>query len=339
MQTLRHVTFVAFAASICLGAAHATDAPPAANVDLGRRLFADTHLSRDGRVSCQTCHDPEHAYADSRPRSIGTDGKVGTRNALSLVDIADDDVFFWDGRRTALRDAVLDPLTNPSELGLATTDEVIARLREEPWTAEAFRKVYPNENHGVTLDHIRDALLAFVQSLSSTSAASYGRRLLNPQAQLGRSVFEGIGGCTDCHATTGAHARFSDGGYHRSGVGDANIATRIPLLTRAVIDARLDPAEVGPRVLGNEDWSALGRFVVTRRPPDVGAFRTPSLRNVAVTAPYMHDGSIATLSEAVDHEIYYHSIGRSPMVHISADERAALLAYLETLTDSLLDNE
>jgi len=337
MRSLRHA-LLAISLALC-GAVHASSVEtvaPNAEVELGRKVFIDANLSRDGRVSCQTCHDPAHAYADPHPRSIGVNGTVGTRNAPSLLDVASYDAFFWDGRRTSLGDAVLDPFTNPAELGLRSADEAISRLLRESWAPKAFETAYPHEHPAISIAHVRDALVAFIRSLDvakDSVGSRHKTRQLDPIAQLGRTVFEGIGGCIECHPMKGREARLSDGSYHRSGIGDSNIAAKLPALTTMVVSMQIDSNSIGPRVLHDADWSALGRFVVSKRPLDVMAFRTPSLRNVALTAPYMHDGSIATLAEAIDHEIYYHSIGRPSMPHISADERLAVRIFLETLDD------
>ena len=144
----------------------------------------------------------------------------------------------------------------------------------------------------------------------------------------------GVAGCSECHSIDGKRDRFSDGRYHHSGVEQASVSTHLAIVTHAVIDQSLDAARLGPKVLTDPDWSALGRFTVTHNPADIGAFRTPSLRNVAATAPYMHDGSIATLSEAVDHEIYYRGFSQERPINLSSDERQMLVeVFLKALTD------
>ena len=303
---------------------------------LGRSIFDDTALSRDGKVSCGSCHDPAHAFADARARSAGIDGQLGTRNAPSLVGIANDTSFFWDGRRTRLDEAVLDPFTNPVEMGLPSTDAVLERLRHEPEMLAKFRAAFPRTKDVPTLQQVQQALTAFVHSLSAAASlfdrAQAESKPLASQAEQGRRLFVGSAGCSRCH-TIGPAARFTDEQFHHSGIGQTAIATHLPSLTHAVIEQQLAADALGPKVLADADWSALGRFAVSHKPADIGAFRTPSLRNVAATAPYMHDGSIATLSDAVDHEIYYHSLSNGHPTNLSQAERESLVAFLETLTD------
>lgn len=304
-------------------------------VSVGSEIFRDTSLSSDGKVSCQTCHDPAHAYSDGKRRSVGVDNQAGTRNAPSLLGIANDDSFFWDGRRTTLEDVVLDPFTNPVELGLRSLDEVGDRLRRDPRIAALAGAAFPGSPSTPTTENIRKALSCFIRSLPSKTS-EYDRdlrqsRSLSGPAEQGRKLFEGIAHCSECHSLD--QGRFSDGRYHHSGIEQTQAMGPLSLTAKEVADSSIPIESLGARVLTDAQWSALGRFVVTRNPADIGAFRTPSLRNVAVTAPYMHDGSIATLSEAVDREIYYRAFSTGNPVSLSSKERRALLAFLETLTD------
>ena len=304
--------------------------------ELGRALFIDKRLSRDGRVACSSCHNPAHAYADSRPHAIGVDEKVGTRNAPSLVGVGNETAFFWDGRRTRLEEVVLDPLTNPVELGMPSVDSTLDQLRREPVILAKFQKAFPGEATP-TKDQVSMALAHFVRSLDSNASRNPGQQRpnpLSPMAEHGRRLFEGIAGCAECHPSTGKPVPLSDGLFHDSGIGRVAGSPELPNWVQQVIHENLNADTLGPKVLSDEHWSALGRFTVTHRPADIGAFRTPSLRNVALTAPYLHDGSVATLAEAVDHEIYYHSLRRGRPVNLSQTERQAIVAFLETLTDS-----
>jgi cytochrome c peroxidase len=314
-----------------------TPAPRTTVVELGQTLFGSAALSVDRTASCQSCHDPAHAFADPRPRSIGVGGKTGTRNAPSLIDIASDSNFFWDGRRTKLEDAVVDPLTNPVELGWPSMEDAVQRLQEEPGLSVRFHAAFPNEPAKITSSQVQRALTAFVASLSGGNSvfdrSQASHTSLPRNAEEGRKLFEGIAECSTCHTSTGAPARFSDGAFHHSGIGDATRSDHLPELAQAVARDNLSAGLLGPKVLTDLDWSSLGRFAVSHQPTDIGAFRTPSLRNVAVTAPYMHDGSIPTLDQAVDHEIYYRGFSRGKPINLSLAERQAIVAFLETLTD------
>lgn len=336
LTVTRHRRAALIGALLCCAAFSAAHgAPSDRREELGRRLFADTALSRDGKVSCRSCHDPAHAYASPQAKAVGVAGRAGTRNAPSLIGIANDGAFFWDGRRSHLENAVVDPFTNTVELGLSSHDEVVRRLRSDPAMAQAFKVAYPSD--GITFEHVQDALARFVSTLTSgTSAydrARSGGPPLSPQTKQGETLFTGVAGCSACHALDGAPPRFSDGQYHHSGI-DPAPAERLPALAQAVVREDRNAASLGPKVLTDSDWSALGRFVVSHNPVDIEAFRTPSLRNVAVTSPYMHDGSIATLREAVDHEVYYRGFSTGHPINLSDEERQALVAFLESLTDA-----
>ena len=333
---LRHRRVAVIGAFLCwVAIADAQGTQPDRRAELGKRLFTYAALSRDGKVSCQTCHDPAHAYSTTHSKAIGVDGKLGTRNAPSLIGIANDASFFWDGRRSRLENAVVDPFTNSVELGLSSQDEVVRRLRSDPTMVEAFEAAFPTDP--INFEHVQDALARFVRTLTSgTSAydrAHSGGPPLSPQARQGETLFTGAAGCSACHALDGAPPRFSDGQYHHSGI-DPAATERLPELAQAVVHENRNAASLGPKVLTDPDWSALGRFVVSHNPADIGAFRTPSLRNVAVTGPYMHDGSIATLREAVDHEVYYRGFSTGHPANLTDEERQTLVAFLESLTDA-----
>jgi cytochrome c peroxidase len=188
------------------------------------------------------------------------------------------------------------------------------------------------------VEQMQIALASFVRSLTiGTSASDRSQSSSKPfsaQTEQGRRLFVGMAGCSECHSIDAKHDRFSDGQYHHAGVEQTSVNARLSALTHAVVDQSLDAARLGPKVLTDPDWSALGRFTVTHNPADIGAFRTPSLRNVAITAPYMHDGSIPTLSEAVDHEIYYRGFSQGHPINLSATERQELVEFLKTLTDA-----
>lgn len=304
---------------------------------LGRMLFSDPSIGRDENTSCASCHDPRHGYADNHARALGVDGHNGTRNAPSLIGIASNRFFFWDGRRTQLEDVVLDPITNPVELGWPSELDLLERFRRDPKWLTRFRSAFPADSESVTLEHLKVSLSAFVRLLSTGSSAfDEARRLNKPlsaQVESGRHLFTQIAKCDDCHTIESTRPAFSDGEFHFSGIGAPSQNGELSQLVQTVLANPLDVSLIGPKVLTDSKWSALGRFIVTRRPADIGAFRTPSLRNVAVTGPYMHDGSIPTLAEAVDRELYYRAFSQGRPVNLSAGERQALVAFLESLTD------
>ncbi len=303
--------------------------------EFGRVLFFSTALSDDRHTSCSSCHAPDHAFADPKPLSIGAHGVVGTRNAPSLVGVAQDRAFFWDGRRTRLEQAVMDPFTNRAELGLSSQDEVVQRIRANPEIASAFRAAFGNNDP--TLDDVALALSSFVVSLKTGSSefdlANAHQSALPPQAQHGRELFEGVAGCSQCHQVV-PDGRFHDDEYHFTAAPLIDSSHTLADLAREVVTLSLTDSALGNRILSDSRWASLGRFVVTQRPNDIGAYRTPSLRNVALTAPYMHDGHIATLEQAVDHEIYYRSQQADHAAQVTESERSAIVAFLRTLSDS-----
>lgn len=307
-------------------------------VALGRQLFNDPQLSADGATSCSSCHMPAHAYTDGRPVAIGVFGRGGTRNTPSLeaIGLARDDSFFWDGRRATLNQAVLDPLTNPVEMGLPNRMELLSRIEQNAGYRVAFAHAFP-ESQGIAIDDIAEALTDFVRSLTPRPSA-YDRYLmrgdllaLSPRAQLGLALFKGKGRCAECHLLKGSPAMLTDQAYHRTGVGLDSINQNLPALTEAVVKRSLQGGAVGERVALHADEAQLGRFNVTQDPADIGQFRTPSLRRVASTAPYMHDGSVPTLEEAIDREVYYRGLQAGHPLNLSVEERMAIKVFLETL--------
>jgi len=237
-----------------------------------------------------------------------------------------------------LEDVVLDPFTNPVELALPSKNDIITRLKQQPGMLEKFRAAFPSKRNVPTLHQVGFALALFVRSLK-TETSAYDRAIakhssLMPNVERGHELFKGLAGCIECHSAT----LFADGQFHHSGIGQTVQSRHLSELTQAVIRENLSMDALGPKVLTNSDWSSLGRFAVTKRPLDIGAFRTPSLRNVAATAPYMHDGSVATLSEAVDQEIYYRGLSKGHPINLSSAERQAIVAFLESLTDETYVN-
>ncbi|VBD50723.1 cytochrome c peroxidase [Burkholderia pseudomallei] len=305
---------------------------------LGKQLFNDPSLSADGTVRCASCHIPEKAYADGRATAIGVYGRVGTRNTPSLlsVEIAKESAFFWDGRRTVLEQAVLDPITNPVEMGLHDQAQVMQRISQNNTYRAAFSQAFPMHGDAFTPDDVGVALAAYIRSLPPPESAfdRYGRgdrAALNPRAQLGLALFQGKAGCAECHRLEGSPPVLTDHAYHRTGVGLDGITANLPALTEDVIARSLQGGAIGDRVATHTDEAQLGRFNVTLEPVDIGLFRTPSLRGVSRTAPYMHDGSVPTLEDAVDREVYYRSLQAGRPLNLSVEERLDLAEFLRSL--------
>lgn len=331
--------FVAGAAC-ALVALHHSSLPAEAKdalVALGRQLFVDPRLSADGQTRCSSCHNPAYAYSDGRTVSRGAFGRLGTRNTPSLLTVTMESSLFWDGRRQRLEDAVLDPFEHPLELGLPDDPTLQTRL-QTPVYREAFARAFgTSENAAPTREQIGQALAAYVRALPRPVTAfdqyeAGDKTALTHDAQEGLRLFAGKGGCAGCHRLGGSLAEFSDGGFHATGTGLQTIANRLPQLSAEVEQQSMDPTFIGRAVAARRDWAEMGRFVVTHAPGDMGLFRTPSLRYVADTAPYMHDGSVRTLEAAVDQEIYWRGLTSGKPLALTVNERAELIAFLRALS-------
>ncbi|MEQ8330859.1 MAG: cytochrome c peroxidase [Longimicrobiales bacterium] len=271
-----------------------------ARIALGARLFFDSILSADGTASCAGCHRPERAFAGSPAED--SPAKPDLREAPSLLNRGYATRFFWDGRTNALEEAVLLPISDPAELDLPLR-EAVRRLRADPSYRAAFLAAYGRAPSVATLGA---ALAAYLRSLRSGGAPADrfeagDTAALSPSARRGRDLFRGRAGCWVCHGGP----LFTDHAFHNTGVS-----------------------------WGSED---TGLHLRTGRAQDRGRFRTPSLRNVARTDPYMHDGSIRSLEEVVD--FYADGQGANPNLdtelrrppRLTAEEREDLVAYLMSL--------
>ncbi len=282
------------------------DNPPTADkVQLGRRLFRERLLSRDRSIACVDCHQPKRAFTDGRPKAVGVYGRQGPRSVPTLVNLAWGDSFFWDGRMPTLEEQVVQPILAKSEMDL-TLKEAVERLGAKRRYRKAFDEVFGREPNA---EDLARALAAYVRSIMAGDSP-YDRYLFGDRQALsenelaGLRVFRGEGNCAFCH--TGP--TFSDGEFHNTG-----IAWR------------------------DGEWLDDGRALVTERAEDRGKFKTPTLREVARTAPYTHDGSLATLEDVIE---FYNDGGRKNPnldsalrpLKLSDDEKTALLAFLRSLT-------
>ncbi|WP_448666720.1 cytochrome-c peroxidase [Pseudoxanthomonas mexicana] len=305
-------------------------------IDLGKNLFEDQSLSADASVSCATCHVPSRQFSDGRMTSRGVGGHVGTRNAMSIQDIKFVRTFFWDGRESRLENAVLQPFTNAAEMGLPNLGSLTQRVE----AAEAYPSLFLRAfgDTGVSESRIAEALAAYLRSLPLPRTKFEHARIegteLGEDVRLGFDLFKGKAACTDCHLLDESPASFTDHKFHHTGVGSEKVVGRMAEMLDRLETNRQKGLPIGNAVLVDADLAELGRFAVTQRPEDLGAFRTPTLRNVARTAPYMHDGSIATLEEAIDRELYYRGLARGRPISLTVDERRQLGAFLHMLNTS-----
>lgn len=295
--------------------------PTAEAIALGRRLFYDTILSIDGTVACATCHDPVKGFTDNRGVSRGVRQQTGMRSAPTIVNSAYYDSLFWDGRASSLETQVEGPITNPVEMG-NTTETVVQRLNENARYREEFKSAWGAD--AITFEMVSKSLASFERTLVIGNSAFdryyYGgdKTALSSSARRGFAVFTDPkrGNCAACHTIGKNFALFTDQKFHNIGIG------------------------------ANTDGSLAdsGRYAETKNDADMGSFKTPSLRNAAWTAPYMHDGSVPTLKDVIDH--YIGGGNSNPHLDkrirvldfLSGQERGDLLEFLNSLTGAMPEN-
>jgi cytochrome c peroxidase len=309
----------------------------AAAVELGRLLFFDPKLSGDKWVSCASCHQPGLVFSDGRAHAKGVHKRNGVRNTPSLLDVAQQRSMFWDGRRTGLEQQALDPLLNGAEHGLVDNAELLGKLRMDPRYPAAFAAAYGLALSQVRVDDVARALAAFQRTLvSGTSAFDRFRAgqtdALPPAAQRGWVVFDQQAQCTRCHVVEGVRPLFTDHRFHVFEPGARQLAAKLPDLRFQLAELHREGLVFDDKVLAEPDVAEAGRFAFTLDPADLARFKTPSLRNVALTAPYMHNGSVATLDQAIDLELQYRGAAPNRPVVLSAAQREDLLAFLRALT-------
>ena len=326
-----------------------------AKIALGDKLFHDERFSSDGSVSCATCHERTKAFTDS-PLSVsegimsaGTQKLTGTRNAPTVLNAAFNATQFWDGRSPDLEDQSLHPFTNPVEMGLKDHKPILELIRRDAEYRVAFKEVFGISPNKVTMGEVTKAIAAFERTAVSGNSR-FDRWYFADEATLsdeeiaGFNVFVEKGRCVSCHVVEHTSALFTDHRFHNVGVG----INRLPRqeteqLVEAFIAADYTKAEVDIQVLKDAKTSEIGRVAVTRNLTDIGSFKTPTLRNIELTAPYMHDGSVETLEDVVEH---YNRGGASeddePINHflsggirpldLTDTEKENLVAFLKTLT-------
>ena len=258
----------------------------AEKIELGRKLFFDPLLSLDNSVACASCHQPEDGFASSEKVAVGIEGKLGTRNAPTVLNRGFGKHFSWDGKSDSLEAQVLVPLTNPNELGNASVEQVVNRLRQNAEYGKLFAKVFASDQADsvgnaevVNAENLSKAIAAFERALVYGDSkvdkfrnAEY--TALSREARQGMWIFESRGGCWKCHSGE----NFTDEDFHNTGVSFKS------------------------------ESKDVGRFEQTKNTDDRFKFKTPTLRGVGLTAPYMHDGSVTSLKEVVQ----FYNEGGSP---------------------------
>lgn len=306
-------------------------------VSLGRKLFFDKRLSGDGTISCSSCHQPEKAFSDGRALTEGIHGRQSTRNAPSLLNAIFNSSQFWDGRRQLLEDQALDPIINPNEHGLPGYPELLGIVRGDQEYKDLFSAAFGVREQQIHKKHVAKAIAEFERTLLSGNSRfdqyTYGRHrsALSPQEINGLELFKGRAGCGECHVIGTTSALLTDNAFHSRNIGFQKIGPRLGTLTKRLVEARSSATALDDTILGQEDLAELGRFAVTLDPKDIGKFRTPSLRNVALTAPYMHDGSVPTLAAAIEFESYRHGSASERPLILAPQEKQDILAFLKSL--------
>jgi cytochrome c peroxidase len=236
---------------------------------LGKQLYFDTRLSKDNTISCATCHDPAKGWSDAGPTSSGIKGQLGGRRAPPVSNAAYLPLQFWDGRAPSLEEQAKGPIANPIEMG-NTHDVMIKTVEDIPGYVQEFKEVFGTSS--ITVDQVANAIAAFERTVVTTDSpfdryVKGDENALTEQEKMGLEIFNGKGHCTACHWG----ANFTDGRFHNIGV------------------KQKDPEKPD-----------RGRFEITKDPLDMYKFKTPTIRDVALRAPYLHDGSEKTLMDVIE---------------------------------------
>ncbi|WP_043159045.1 cytochrome c peroxidase [Bradyrhizobium sp. Ai1a-2] len=284
--------------------------PPAspltpAAVALGEKLFFDGRLSDDGTVACATCHDPARAFADGRPVSIGIHGRAGQRNAPTVLNALYNKTQFWDGRVDTLEQQAALPITNPFEMGSSSIAAAVSRIAgDKDYQAQflqAFGRDVNDQDMLRALATYERTLASFDSPFDHFIAGNAGA--ISDSAKRGWELFNTKARCNLCHALADNKRDvtvFTDNDFHNIGIGILrhHVGPLAQQAERELAQGRLP--DVDAAAIASE-MSVLGRFLITKRQSDIAAFKTPDLRNILVTGPYFHDGSMQTLWDVVDH--------------------------------------
>ncbi|MGR9071829.1 MAG: cytochrome-c peroxidase, partial [Gammaproteobacteria bacterium] len=312
-------------------------------------LFHDKRFSADGTVSCANCHNEKLAFTDGMRFSIGHSGLTGTRNAPTVVNAAYYKSQFWDGREPDLEGQSKQPFINPVEGGLADHEPILDIIRSDPEYKEAFAAAFGLSGEGLSMDHVAKAIASFERTQISGNSPfdryyfKGEKNAMSPAQVRGFNLFVGQGRCVSCHTIEQDHALFTDSRFHNIGIGINAVQDDVPFLASMFLKAKNQGGEVDVMVLTDKKSSELGRFAVTDQLTEIGAFKTPTLRNVGLTAPYMHDGSLKTLRDVV---IHYNNGGVTPAgakvndflsggirpLNLSGEQVNDLVAFLSALT-------
>ncbi len=298
------------------------DNPPTAEtVSLGRQLYYDPLLSADNTISCASCHGPQMGFTDTRPVSLGVGGKQGTRHSPTVINSAYSSLQFWDGRASSLEEQAKGPIANPVEMATSHAALLNIYRRIPSMLRHSSRRGAPTRSPSTWSSK---SIASFERTVLSGNSPfdrfyyGHDKKALSASAQRGLKLFSDPkkGNCAVCHTIGKDYALFTDNKFHNLGIG---------------ADVRGDMVD-------------LGRFTQTKNKADWGAFKTPTLRNIAQRAPYMHDGTFPTLKDALGHYIGGGNLNphldkeMHALDFLSFDERDDILAFMDSLTAPLPDN-
>jgi len=314
-----------------------------AKVALGKALFFDARLSVDNTVACANCHDQDKGFTDQLPTSMGVHAKFGQRNAPTILNATFNIAQFWDGRRPTLEDQARDPILNPIEMGMPDQQTVVKKLDSLAEYQKQFTDVFGS---APTYDNLVKAIAAYERTQIAFDApfdrfVAGDEKALTAQQKRGWAIFNGQGRCMSCHGWNPTRPLFTDDRFHNIGV-SAHSAKFVPHARQALalLSQAAGPEQID-RLAISTDISEVGRFLVSKQPHDIGAFRTMGLRNLYLTEPYFHDGSQATIWDTLDH---YNKGGvQNPFLDggivplgLSEQQEDDLAAFLLSLTSERL---
>ncbi|MEQ1529099.1 MAG: cytochrome c peroxidase [Methylococcales bacterium] len=310
---------------------------------LGRALFNDKRFSADGSVSCANCHQTDKAFTDGLPVALGINGQVGHRNAPTVINAAFFETLFLDGRANSLEAQALGPMTNPIEHGLANHQAIVEIVQKDAGYVAQFHQVFAVPGKDISINHVVKAIAGYERTLIAGNSAFdrylFGRdhTAMSDSAVRGLDVFKRKGNCVTCHEISWNNALFTDNRFYNIGVGFKQLSPVLADLVNAM-NAGKNPDDFP---LTSLQRSELARLNVTKSLSDLGKYKTPTLRNIALTAPYMHDGSMKTLEEVIEH--YDQGGDKNRFIdtkifplHLTPQEKADLLAFMQALTSAQL---
>ncbi len=313
--------------------AEPTDNPTTpVKVKLGKLLYFDPRLSGDGSVSCATCHDPNQGWAKKRVMSPAYPESKHFRHSPTVLNVAYNTLMFWDGRVKTLEEQAEKPIASPFEMNM-NYDLLEERLKAVPEYRRLFKKAFPGEKEPITIKNIAKAIAAFERTIvcndSPFDKYMRGDRGAMDELQIkGMKLFVGKAGCVQCHNGP----NFTDNKFHVTGVPKHRVEDE-PLVVATRNFVLRGAGFRNPEEIDRD----LGRYFLTKKEKDKGSFKTPTLRNVALTPPYMHNGVFKTLYEVV--EFYDRGGGQVPNkdralkpLNLTEEEKEALVAFLEALT-------